>query len=449
MMKQQGLYVPPCPITQLFRIACDTGRAVEVFDSFQDVGPLSNDAVQILLEECVKRNDSKFAAKLEQTARDSNLTFTLSSYDSILRLLTDAGDLRALQVFNELQSSHHRVGDGMYVGLLARCAETKFLKFAEEIVRHVRLQGRMSIAVYSALMKVYAYSGMYDRACDLYGDIQEDNLEPDNVMYGCLMKFAVECGRTELSRELSERAPSLNIQSYLSLIRAAGHDKDVDQAFDVFKKLKSSGVVPDLALYNCVLDVCVSAGDTERARQVLDEIRSIGQLDVVTYNILMKQCSTTGDIDGARAMMAAMRKDGVHPDGVSYNGLIHLLLSSGNFPEAWTMIEKMETDGIKLDHYTMSILMKALKQTKNRTDVERTFLLLDQSGLDTCSDEIMFNAILETCMKHHEHCRLHAALKTFTNSNLRPSVYTYGLLIKACGALKHLDRSWALWREMI
>jgi len=37
-------------------------------------------------------------------------------------LLTNAGDLRALQVFDELQSSSYRVGEGMCVGLLARCA---------------------------------------------------------------------------------------------------------------------------------------------------------------------------------------------------------------------------------------------------------------------------------------------------------------------------------------
>jgi len=449
MMKQQGFYVPPFAITQVFRIACDTGRAVEVFASFKQISTLSNEAVQLLLEDCVKRNDLTFATRVEQTARDTGVTFTCSSYDSLLRLLTNAGDLRALQVFDELQSSSYRVGEGMCVGLLARCAETKFLKFAEEIVCHVRSQDRMSIAVYSALMKVYAYSGMYDRACDLYDSIREDNLEPDAMMYGCLMKFAVECGRTELSRELSERAPCLDIQNYMSLIRAAGRDKDVGQAFAVLKKLKNSGVAPDLAAYNCVLDVCVSAGDTNSVRRLLDEMRSISPLDVVTYNILLKRYCTTSDVHGARAMMAEMRQDGVRPDDVSYNCLINVTLSSGNFRDAWALVEKMESDGVKVDHYTIAILMKALKQSKNRSDVERALLLLDQSGLDICSDEIMFNTILEMCIKHRECGRLQAALRALSTSNLRPSVHTYGSLIKACGALKQLDRSWAFWREMI
>merc|ERR1719265_2725204 len=122
----------------------------------------------------------------------------------------------------------------------------------------------MTLAVYSALMKVYAYAGMYDKACGLYDQILAQGMEPDAMMYGCLMKFAVECGRTDLSRELSSKTPTLDIQNYMSLIRGAGRDKDIKRAFQVLQMLKESGVEPDIAAYNCVLDVCVTAGDLSR-----------------------------------------------------------------------------------------------------------------------------------------------------------------------------------------
>merc|ERR1719499_831067 len=156
----------------------------------------------------------------------------------------------------------------------------------------------MSIAVYSALMKVYAYSGMYGKACDLYDQIRKEGLEPDSMMYGCLMKFSVECGRTKLSRELSERAPSLDIQNYMSLIRAAGRDRDVNRAFAVLERLRVSGVPLDIAAYNCVLDVCVSAGDMKRARELLAEIKNISNPDVITFNTLIKGYCSSRDING-------------------------------------------------------------------------------------------------------------------------------------------------------
>eukprot|EP00969_Alexandrium_andersonii_P269320 11903624-Alexandrium_andersonii.AAC.1 len=93
------------------------------------------------------------------------------------------------------------------------------------------------------------------------------------MMYGCLMKFSVECGRTDLSRELSEKAPSLDIQNYMTLIRAANRDRDVDRAFAVLAKLRETGAALDVAAYNCVLDVCVSAGDMGRARELVREMK--------------------------------------------------------------------------------------------------------------------------------------------------------------------------------
>ena len=106
----------------------------------------------------------------------------------------------------------------------------------------------LSIADYSALLKVYAYSGMYDRACDLHANILEAGLEPDAMMCGCLVKFAVKCGRTVLSREFSEKAPCLEIRNYMSLIRAAGRDKDIGKAYADLNLLKKSGVQVDVWL---------------------------------------------------------------------------------------------------------------------------------------------------------------------------------------------------------
>merc|ERR1719271_1484563 len=174
----------------------------------------------------------------------------------------------------------------------------------------------MSIAVYSALMKVYAYCGMYDKACDLYTLIRAEGLEPDAMMYGCLMKFSVECGRTELSRELFDKAPSLDIQNYMSLIRAAGRDKDIDRAFAVLEKLKGSGVSVDIAAYNCVLDACVSAGDLKRARELMTEMQSMTSLDIITYNTLLKGWCSKGDVKAAKELLAEMEKAGLSPNDV-------------------------------------------------------------------------------------------------------------------------------------
>mmetsp|Transcript_115522 Transcript_115522/g.337956 ORF Transcript_115522/g.337956 Transcript_115522/m.337956 type:complete len:1040 (-) Transcript_115522:178-3297(-) len=450
-MKKHDFLIPSFAVAQFVRIASDAGRSLEIYDTLLRADmTLPPEAVSTLLEDAYKRSDFDLAKRVEKAAREAKTPFHSSAYDSLLKLYTIKGDIYAIELFKELQASNIRVSEGLCVGLLARCAESKFLKFAEELVRFSRARNGMTIAVYSALMKVYAYCGMYDKACDLYDQIRADGLEPDAMMYGCLMKFSVECGRTKLSQELSEKSPSLDIHNYMSLIRAAGRDKDVNRAFGLLARLRDSGVPLDVAAYNCVLDVCVSAGDLKRARELVAEMEKVASLDTITYNTLMKGYCSCGDLKGAKDILSEMQRAGHQPNDVSYNCLVNAAVSygSGNFQEAWETIELMESNGVAVDHYTIAIVMKALKRVKKPEIVAKALALLDRTGIDICSEEILLNTVLETCIRHKECGRLENIIANYHRCSLRPSVHTFGTLIKACSTLKRIDRCWEFWKEM-
>mmetsp|Transcript_52522 Transcript_52522/g.96764 ORF Transcript_52522/g.96764 Transcript_52522/m.96764 type:complete len:1016 (-) Transcript_52522:56-3103(-) len=450
-MRDAGFAVPSFAIVQLLHAACDVERGTEMFQVLHRAVPMPPASMALMLEDCLRRNDLLEAREIEKVAREQAgaSPLLLGSYDALLKVCILHSDLYALELFQEMQTKKVRISEGLCVGLLARCAETKFLRFAQEIAKFVRGRGGMSITVYSALMKVYAYAGMYGKACDLYDQITEQGMEPDSMMYGCLMKFSVECGRTDLSRELFSKAPSLDIQNYMSLIRAAGRDKDIDRAFQVLQKLKESNVTVDNAAYNCVLDVCVGVGDMSRARDLMAEMRRISKLDIITYNTFLKGFCSLGDIRGAKELLSEMESMGMHPNDVSFNCLINAAASRGMWHDAWSAIDMMERNGVPVDHYTISILMKALKKTKDSKQVNRALTLLDRAGLEVCSDEVLLNTVLETCIRHQQHQRLERVVDAFRRSSIQPSVHTYGSLIKACSNLKRADMCWELWRKMV
>ena len=56
------------------------------------------------------------------------------------------------------------------------------------------------------------------------------------------MCFSVKRGRKELSKELSRLAPQLDTQNYMSLIRAAGHNKGADAPSSCYRSSKADGV---------------------------------------------------------------------------------------------------------------------------------------------------------------------------------------------------------------
>ena len=214
-MTKSGHMVPAFAVAQFLRVAAENGKAAHMYAKLlEDEVALGTEAVTVILEECVRSHDAKLARQVEAAARAAKVAFGVHAYDALLKTYAEDCDVHAIEVFKEMQAAGHSISEGLCVGLLARCADGKFLSFAEEIVRFVRAGPGMSIAVYSGLMKVYAYSGMYGKACDLYDQIRADGLEPDTMMYGCLMKFSVECGRTSLSQELSEKLSVLDIQRH-------------------------------------------------------------------------------------------------------------------------------------------------------------------------------------------------------------------------------------------
>ena len=71
-------------------------------------------------------------------------------------------DHQARVLFEEMQKSSDRITEGLCAAPLAGRAEAKFLHFADEIVKYAHANHGMTLARYSALMKVYAH-------CDVYG----------------------------------------------------------------------------------------------------------------------------------------------------------------------------------------------------------------------------------------------------------------------------------------
>mmetsp|Transcript_39382 Transcript_39382/g.62428 ORF Transcript_39382/g.62428 Transcript_39382/m.62428 type:complete len:1007 (+) Transcript_39382:63-3083(+) len=447
-MQRCGYAVPPFAIARLCRGACENGSVATVVDAAKDAFTLSADDAAWLMKHCHKNDDLDLAMRLEKLVVSRHAEFSQSTYGTLLMICVGHSSPYSFEVFKTVQSFGTPLSKGLCLGLLVKSAECKFLSFAEELVDYLRPRGGMTLPAYSALMKVYACCGQFHKACDLYFQMRDEGLEPDETMYGCLMRFAAECGRTEFSQELAKKVPALDIQNYMSLIRAAGHDKDVHRAFAVLEKMKAAGVCMDMAAYTCVLDVCASAGDMTRAPELLMQMQKISSLDMIAFNTALKGYCNAGDIEKAKACLKEMSAAGIPPNEISYNCLINAAATAGNFKEAWSTIDAMEKSGFPVDEYTIAILLKALKRSSFGRDVAKALDLLDRTKLDVCADEILLNTVLETCIRHREHARLGKIISAFRKSSLQPSAHTYGLLIKACNSIKDVSACCGLWQDL-
>lgn len=435
---------------QVMKAAAEVGRTEEVFSVLRGCDTLL-EAATSLLEDCTKRNDLATGRKVEELARRATDGGTLpaNAYGLLLKLNVSAADAHALELLEEMQRLKVRMTEGLCLGVLSRCGDSQFIRFAEKFAGILRARDWMTIPVYAVLMKVYAMCSLHDKACDLYVELSGKGLKPDTQMCNALMEYSVQAGRAEVTKELFDSLPNADLRSHRLMIRCAGRQKDVNTAFEVLEKLKGSGLKPDSETCNCVLDACACGGALDRARGLMVEMRELTLLDIISYNIMLKGLSTAGDLAGCKQVCKEMEKDSMQPNDISYNCMIHCAASSGNFREAWEMLDAMSRAGLKVGSYTVSIMMQALKNQRRGSDTQRALALLDSTGLDICADEVLLNVALEFCIAQGESSTLTRLIAGWERSQLQPSLHTYSSLIKAYSTLQNLKGCQELWQRVV
>mmetsp|Transcript_91350 Transcript_91350/g.263658 ORF Transcript_91350/g.263658 Transcript_91350/m.263658 type:complete len:1086 (-) Transcript_91350:99-3356(-) len=453
-MCDEGLEVPHRAFAELFQAAHWAGRAT-FKDTIVGLGKFSSvpmDTIAGQLTECLRAEDYEGASLLEGLALKQDAPMTFAVFEPLLKVFAKADASRASKLFKDLQESGFYASEGLCGSLMARSGEAGHIDFAEEVAAYLRSRSMMTLATYKTLMKVYATNGLYSKACDLHEDITADGIEPDQVMYGCLSKFAARVGRTEISNRLHAKRSGPDPQTHIWSIRGAARDGDADKAMELLRRAESaSGSGLDVAVYNATLDACATAGALERATELLQEMVRRGLANRVSYNTVIKCYCAASDRTGAWRVLNEMSAAGVAPDSASYNSILGAAVDAGSGEEPHAILREMDKKGVAVDHYTISIMMKAAKRARNQNDASLALSVLDRAaGVSVCEDEVVFNSVLDACIGRRDTERLAAITREFSRSSrIRPSVQTYGLLIKAFGLLRQYERCRELWTEMV
>jgi len=422
----------------------------ETYTSLEGNIKLPQDAVSALLENAFQSEDFEFARSVEQLATGHNTALNQEAFEAMLKLYVKVDDGKAIEIFQRMQSSGFMPCEGLCRYLIARCADSQNVRLAECAATYLRSRQEMTFSCYKTLMKVYAYNGRYDKACDLYAEIKSNGWEPDAVMYGSLVKFAVKAGRTDLSHELAEKLEGGCIRNYMWLIRSAGQEGDVKRAVDTFRKLQANQPeLVDVMAYNVTIDACASNKDMARAQQLLEEMRQTHPMNLVTYNTLMKGYCVVGDLPQAKRTMREMEQSGIIPDAASFSCLLSGAAKMLDYQETLKIISEMDRRKLPLDSYVVSIMMQLSRKLPDARDAVRALTILDRPDVLIFEDEVVFNTVLDACIFRRDCKRLARAIQGYPSSKVRASVRTYGLLIKACAVLHRTEACWNFWNEMI
>jgi pentatricopeptide repeat protein len=443
-MREAGLFLPAHLLSQVLRAGARHGSedaALEILSALE----LTQEHVQSLLE-CAAREAPTAVDKVRTMAAAQNIALNAACFEPMIKVFAKWSDPRAFALLDEMQTQGLSCSTSLCCSVAAMCVESKNVPLAEYVLSQARMAGTANLPLYSTVVKVYAATRQFEKTCDIYTQLTEDGLEPDTVMYGGLIKAAVECGQLELSRKLLRQSGTMDIQNYISLFRACGRERNVRKALDLLKELEESDVGIDTTAYNCVLDVCLKSGDMRQGTELFAKMKTLNFVDVISYNTLLKGARATGPLD-AMSILEDMRSRNLQPNQVTYNSLINACVSKGDMKTAWSFVEEMQQLSVEIDNFTCSIMMKGLKFSSSKDDVDKTLNLIERSRVRP--DEVLVNTLLDACIRLRDVKRLTSALNTFRLSGVVPSEHAYGTLIRAYGQARCLPQAQSMWTDML
>ncbi|CAH0481332.1 unnamed protein product [Peronospora belbahrii] len=141
----------------------------------------------------------------------------------------------------------------------------------------------------------------HDYASRLFGLLLEDGVYPgDNVCNAALSSCARTSDLTQLRRifKLVELYAAPSTYSYNCMISAFGNAGQMDEALQVFEKMRDSSVyTPDIVSYNSLLVAAVRSRQVERLPFILSQMGEAGlKWDAYTLSILLQGCAVNGDV---------------------------------------------------------------------------------------------------------------------------------------------------------
>merc|ERR1711871_52977 len=122
--------------------------------------------------------------------------------------------------------------------------------------------------------------------------------------------------------------------------------------------------------------------------------------------------------------------------------------------EAWNALEDMQRQGITTDKFTVSrMLMKTVGDSRSRLNPARVYRgitlverFIEMQPKDV--DEVLFNALLDTCCRLKDLPRLEATVQRMKDLKVKPSPVTLSILVKTYGQAGDLQKVLQVWSEM-
>jgi len=210
---------------------------------------------------------------------------------------------------------------------------------------------------------------------------------------------------------------------------------------------RSQGVHFTAEAYQALMKGASNCGSQGDARRIMQEAQESGIADVPIHTAYMHALMKWGRIEEVHKVLHSMRAAGFQPSCMTFNKLLSVAVTS-DASVTWKIVDEMKAFGVKPDQVSCSILLKNRCISSKVANLEKVIVMLE--SLDTEIDEVLFNSVVDVCVRLERADLLMPVLKQQRASKHLQvkSPHTYGSIIRAYGYVQDMQGAWDTWHDM-
>ncbi|PON90448.1 Ribosome biogenesis protein [Trema orientale] len=333
---------------------------------------------------CAFLNNNELAEPLLAQMQILGLQPSSYTYDGFIRAaISQWGFSTGMEMLKIMQHQNLKAFDRTLATLSMACSKTLEVDLAEAMLQQISKCHRPY--AFNAFFAACDKLDQPERALRVLAKMRNLKLLPDIRTYELLFSLfgtvnaPYEKGNMLSHVDVARRINAIEMDmakngvqhSHLSmknLLKALGAEEMIKELIHYLHVAESlftrSKIYLGTPIYNTVLHSLVEAKESHMATELFKHMRSCGVLpNDATYHIMIDCCSILGSFRSACALVSMMIRDGFYPKALTFTALMKILLENENFNEALYLLDRASSEGIRRDVLLFNtILKKACKK---------------------------------------------------------------------------------------
>ncbi|KAG5090053.1 pentatricopeptide repeat-containing protein At5g13270, chloroplastic-like [Glycine soja] len=302
------------------------------------------------------------------------------------------------------------------------------LLFGKMISEGVELDG----FVFSIILKACAALGDLYTGKQIHSYCIKLGLESEVSVGTPLVDFYVKCARFEAARQAFESIHEPNDFSWSALIAGYCQSGQFDRALEVFKAIRSKGVLLNSFIYTNIFQACSAVSDLICGAQIHADAIKKGLVAYLSgESAMISMYSKCGQVDYAHQAFLTIDK----PDTVAWTAIICAHAYHGKAFEALRLFKEMQGSGVRPNAVTFIGLLNACSHSGLVKEGKKI--------LDSMSDEYGVNPTIDhyNCMidVYSRAGLLQEALEVIRSLPFEPDVMSWKSLLGGCWSHRNLE----------